>query len=392
MSNNMRPLNTLAEDFAFLGLTEMGEPAGAPVDPRIAKKQALIAKKMGQLKKLGSKVGMPAEDENFDFDADLDDDFEHDESGLSRDDLLHLPEDEFMAIAHELPPDTLQEFKLLRKLIHKGVAFKLKRKEAKKYRKAHRAQIARMGKKYRKTARAKRSMKLLAKLPKAVAGKIRRVLSHKEYDGLDSIGETLAAISTGTNTASMAKGYSDMWRLAEQTANEFDELRDDYVSTLVDFGVMAEACRGIAHEAQRYFKALSENDEVVSAGDRQLLEHHHDDLAEEVEGLALVMLETKAAIGITEGTLDGVDYDGDEDDDEDDDELEEMLGFQSGSALAGGFHGESPMAPITGYGNDSDTGTFNVMMPLGISRVGSREKLMLLQQLAPETSEGRFGR
>ena len=353
---------TLEEDFQHLGL--LGEASGdrklkqagwaGPLSP--AEKKAQAAR--GKTAKKGKKVDMPYED------ADLTDE----------------------------ERDSIEELKVVRRKKMRGVKALKARKRSKIYARAHRGAAKRL----RKSAKSKRRRKILAKLPKARKGYIRRT-NIEGNDALGNIGGVLVSLGSATpNGGPLQDEYMNIVRQASQVRKGYASLAEEYVSTNVDFGDVAEAVRGIAAEAAMMAEGLEKNENIISVNDQNLMDDHIDSLIEELDVLAAMLAETQAAVDIDEG--------GDEDEDFDDDVMDEMEYPPSNDAwggteaipptgsnapYAGGSqeHGEHGMNPIHGHGGGPQDATFEIMHPLGISRVDHREKLVLKNQLSRETTE-----
>lgn len=326
---NNRPIHTLEEDFARLGLLdEMDAPGAAQPDPAQQRKQRALGRKQKALDKAKAKVGMQPQQADIDFEG-----------------------------------DDIEEMRLVRKRRIRGIKKIKARKAAKRYYQQHRARIARM----KKTVKAKRRRHKLAKMPKARRGFIRRM----ESTGLGNLGGVVSALGQPFNTAELQQTYSNLRRLGHSAAEGFGEIMDEgFVSSIVDFGLMQEAAVGIANEATMFAQALAEHEDHLTVADQNLMQEHVDRLIEELDRIVTVMLETKDVCGLTED-----EDDLDDDFDFEDDDLEEME------------YGESPMPMVHGYGNEPDESTFSVMNPLGIQKVGSREKLILAKQLPRESTE-----
>jgi hypothetical protein len=343
---------SLEEDFQHLGLLGEGKPS--PKD----KKADVLKAKMDAMKK----KGMSYED------ADLTDEQRAE----------------------------LEELKVVRRRKLRGVKAIKARKRSKMYHRAHRAKFARL----RKSAKAKRRRKILAKLPKARKGYIRRT-NVEGNEALGNIGGVLVSLGSATpNGGPLQSEYMNIVRQASEVRKGYAGLAEEYVSTNVDFGDVAEAARGIAAEAAMLAEGLEKNEGVISVSDQALMDEHIDSLIEELDDLAAMLAETQAALDIAEG----IDEDEDLDEDFDDDTLDEM-GYPPKNDPWGGTeaipptgstepytggsreHGEHGMKPVHGHGDGPQDATFEVMHPLGISRVDHKEKLVLKNQLSRETTE-----
>ena len=348
-------IHTLEEDFRHLGLLGEGKvpPQFKSKDGKDKKAEALKAK-MASMKK----GGMSYED------ADL-----TDEERAS-----------------------LEELRVIRKKKMRGVKALKARKRSKIYARAHRAASKRL----RKSAKSQRRRKILAKLPKARKGYIRRT-NIEGNEALSNIGGVLVSLgSASPNSGPLQNEYLNIVRQASQVRKGYAALAEEFVSTNVDFGDVAEAVRGISAEAAMMAEGLAKNEGVISVSDQTLMDEHVDSLIEELDELAAMLAETQDSLEIAESLG--------EDEDIDDDVLDEMEypptndawgGTEaipptgSNAPYSGGSkeHGEHSMKPIHGHGDGPQDATFEIMMPLGISRVGHKEKLVLKNQLSRETTE-----
>lgn len=288
--------------------------------------------------------------------------------------------------------ESIEELRVIRRKKMRGVKALKARKRSKIYARAHRAASKRL----RKSAKSKRRRKILAKLPKARKGYIRRT-NIEGNDALGNIGGVLVSLGSSTpNGGPLQDEYMNIVRQATQIRKGYAGLAEEYVSTNVDFGDVSEAARGIAAEAAMMAKGLEENQNVISVSDQNLMDEHIDSLIEELDVLAAMLAETQAAVDIDEGV--------DEDEDVDDDVIDEM-GYPPQNDEWGGTEAipptgsndpytgapkaytEHPMKPVHGHGDGPQDATFEIMHPLGISRVDHREKLVLKNQLSRETTE-----
>ena len=380
---NVRPIRSLKEDFQELGVLDEMDPAQR-VQTQMARKQqqfALMqAKKQQQFakmqaKKMASVGGSPMLNTDLDYDYDDDEDGDIDEAMKVR--VHHM----------------------------KGAAKAKARKAGRKYRRMHKGLLKRirhsgifkaMQKKLKKLGPATKGFR--RKLPgrglMARMGMGRKVARAEgiEFD-FQSMVETVDALRYDTNVGQTGATFQEFALFAREVSSGFGDLSEDFVSSVVDYGVMSDACSGIAMEAMEYASAIEDHGDDISATDHQLLIGHLRSLAEELDGLCEVYEIDMAAIALTEGDVDIWDDEG-----IDEDELVYLDADDIDSLAEQGIdiideddldeeYGESSLQSKYGHGGNPPEKTFNVMHPLGISRVGQREKLILKNQLARESSE-----
>jgi hypothetical protein len=348
---NHRPINSLTEDFAALGLVENNEESLDEMNPnQLAADFAKRMKKRGGKTISPKKPGKPGMDAAEDFDFDLEDEVE-------------------------------EGIKIVRRKKLRGAGVGKMHHDAKVYAATHKNQ--------RKIAanrpEAKRHRAILAKKPKARKG-FARVQSDVD---LGNLGGTIQALGEATNTVALQQAFTNLYRFGRKLSEGYQGLiEQDYVSQHVSYPTMKESSALMAKEAYSFAKALVAHDEFLSVADQGLLQDHAERMTKHLGELAEVLSDTETAIAIDEGTFDPEVHDADfaamfgvsieeEDDFGFDDDLEEMEQR----------YGERHMQPIHGYGNQPNEMTYSVMHPLGISKVGQREKLVLAKQLPRETAE-----
>jgi hypothetical protein len=333
-----RPINSLQEDFAALGLVEMEDQPGAAMDPR---QKAMQKKQLKQRMKLDKMKlsGMKREDEDFEDEEDL------------------------------------EEVRLVRRKKLRGAKAAKRRRAAHMDYLKHRSQRKRAAKKPAAIRRRRR----LAKMPAAPKGRM-RMLSHVE---LGNLGHTIQSLGETTNTAALQQAFSNVFRYAKSVAGGYNDLiEQDLVSKYVSYPDMMQSAIDTAQEAQTFAQALAEHDEFLSVADQGLMQDHIEELANHLAEMAEVLSDTETAVAIEEGTFDPEIHDV---------ELASDFGVPLDEdeylEAAEQKYGEAPMTPIAGWGNEPDELVFNVMHPLGITKVGHREKLILAKQVPRETNE-----
>jgi hypothetical protein len=269
------------------------------------------------------------------------------------------------------------------------------RRAGKRYYKAHKAKIRRKGRSTKSRLMRKKRQKMGGKARKGYRRTFawsRKKSAKKE--GLDYIGNMVESLNHDTNVGSFGNDFQDLALAAREMSESYGGLAEEFVSTVVDFGVVSDAASEIAAEAMEYAEAISEHAFDLSAQDRALLSEHMDSLGDELEDLFEMYIDTISAIELTEGEdLDDIELAEDLDDDDlemvDLEELAEdgieVIDYEDYMEMV-----ESEESAYTGgrsHANGQVHGIGNVMNPLGINRAGHREKLVLAGQLRRETSE-----
>lgn len=326
---NQRPINTLEEDFRQLGLlTEQDESPGAPDKKAqaLAKKAAVIKKKQLDIQKKQMKLQNSRDVEDWE-----------DEDGEELDEAM----------------------KKIKRL--KGVLKIKARKAAKKFYRKFKAKIARL----KKTAKYKRRRKKLAKMKKAPKGYRRMLPNSRQHDNMplqiEGIGDAIDALRFDNRAQQLEAAFLDLARLAKVTGSSYMELSEDYLSTTMDFSVVAEACEGIVNEARRWAEALNEHDDYIRVTDQELIENRISELVGELDDIMEMHDDIRAIIDVDEGLV--------EDDDE---ELEEGMAFMGNIMAPAQEYGERTYSgPVKGWKNAEMHEIGNVMHPLGL-QVGIR--------------------
>jgi len=395
---NMRPIYTLEEDFQALGVLDEGSPE--QMKKQAARKAIQFSKKQAQQQ---TKFKQQQQKRYG-----LGDDIDYGDEFVDEDNLFE---------------------KKVRTHRMSGAERAKARISSRKYRRKHKGLLKRI----RKSSIYKTMKKKLKKMCKAVKGFRRRVSGRgimarlgfgrkkksksEEYmSDYHTISDVVENLRYDTNVGHMGTMFQELAMFAKEVGEGFNELSEDFVSKNVDYGVMAEACFGIAEEAMDFATAIEEHDDDLSVADQQLLYNHLRSIAEELDGNCDVYEIDMAAISLTEGDVDFWDEDEDFDDalvQVSEDEIEELVsaGYEFIDAdeldkedleelgetyelysspysdKSGPPYTEHPLNIPYGYGNKPSEETFDVMNPLGISRVDHKEKLILKNQLARETAE-----
>jgi len=282
----------------------------------------------------------------------------------------------------DLDGDVLAERSIKLKKV-RGAKKMKSRRYAHKYYKAHKQKLKRL----RRSAKYKLRRKKLKRMGGAKKGRRRQIPGMSS--GIEIAANVMESLGHSTNVGQYGVAYQNIALLARDVGASYDTLSEEYLSSVVDFGVMSDACDGIANEAMEFAQAIEEHTYDLGAQDRALLDHHLDKISEELENIFDVLLDTEAAIDLTEGD-DEDDFIDEEDMDVVDlgaleeagvevidfDEYQAMLEYDE-SAYKGGF----------GHANGQVHSIGNVMDPLGISRAGHQEKIVLKNQLRRETAE-----
>lgn len=348
---NTRPIHTLAEDFAYLGLVdEMDQPEGAQQTPdakstAMQKKLIKAKSQMAGLQKKALKMGMPQEE------------IEEALANITDEDLENIPDDVEM----------LDEFKIMKffkNLLKKG---KKKPSRAERQQKAREQKLYRKGrgasveKRREKGSRFKKLKKLYAKAKamgkKAVHG-ARRMFAQmlggggpkKESYDLDSLGSIITALEHTDDSRHFSAQYADIAELSTEVAKEFRHLDEHYVDIHYPLGEAASYCELIAEEAREFLGALRERDGKISVEDQRILSSHLTELKHECLAMANYWDDTEILIALDEGRFPTVATEDEDsfwllrDDDQghisedDDEEEDDFEGIRGQVALMFGIH------------------------------------------------------
>ena len=397
---NGRPIYSLEEDLQQLGVISEMEPDARKAQmfaKQQANKQAMFAKQQARKQSMFAKKNpgaaqMQQQDAWDDIDSE---------------DVM----DEARTKTHKMRGISKIMNRIRSRKYYKKMRNVLKRVRKSSVFKRHKAQLGKQGKARKGFRRVVSGFKgIMAKLglgkrkPAQNAG--------VEFDSIYALSEMADSLAYDTNVGQYGAAYQQLGFIARDISTGFETLAEDYVSTLVDYSDVAEAAQGIANEALEFARAIEEHGDDVSGSDMALLGDHMEKLVDELAMMAEMYDVNEAAISLTEGDdyddEDDEDEDGDDEDDEDgeyvsEEDLDEMI--RSGVLVLnesyknqpsasysprrrGGPYGESDLDIEYGHGSNPSDETFNVMHPLGISRVDQAEKLVLARQLRRETSEG----
>lgn len=375
---NVRPIHSLEEDFQELGVLDEMDPMDRiqkqqahkqnMLQKQMASKQAALAKQQARQsammqKRLGSDI---------DHGDDFMDEGDIDEARIR----IHRMSGGEKAKARKSARKYRRTHKQLLKRIRSSKVYKLHQKALEKIGPAKRG--------FRRRTKGKSVMQRmgLGRKPAAPA--------ESAWDNFEALADVVESLRYDTNIEQVGVAFQDLAMFAREVGSGFHEISEEYVSTAVDYAVMGDACQEVAEEAMEFATAISEHGEDLPVADQELLLNHLQTLAEELDGLCDVYETDVVAIEMTEGGIDEDDLEEDEMVYLDADDVAELL--ESGVEIIDEddleeVYGEAGLKMKYGHGNSPKEHTFNIMHPLGISRVDQQEKLILRQQLARETAE-----